>query len=40
MNQMIYKKIDVNKVVYKTLTTTNFNFKMMRFFFKSVKNKE
>jgi len=38
MNQMIYKEIDVHKVVYKIFTTTNLN--SMRFLFKSVKNKE
>ena len=39
MNQMMYKKINVNKVLYETLTTTNFNSKSMRFLFKSAKNK-
>jgi len=38
MNQVIYKEINVNKVVYKTLTTTNFNSKSMRFLIKSTKN--
>jgi len=36
----MYKEINVNKVLYKTLTTTNFNFKNMRFIFKNAKNKE
>jgi len=33
MNQMMYKEINVNKVLYKTLVITNFNSKNMRFFF-------
>ena len=37
---MMYKEINVNKVIYKTLTTTNFNFKSMKVLFKSAKNKE
>ena len=39
-NQIIYKEINVNKVLCKTLTTTNLNFKNMIFLFKSVKHKE
>ena len=39
MNKMIYKKINVNKVLYKTLITINFNLKNIKFLFKSVKNK-
>ena len=37
MNQMIYKEIIVNKVLFKTLTTTNFNLKNI-VFVKTVKN--
>jgi len=40
MNQMMYKKVNVNKVLYKTLNTTSFNSKSKRFLFKRVKNKE
>ena len=40
MNQMMYKEININKVLYKTLIITNFNFKNIRFLFKSTKNKE
>ena len=40
MNQMMDKKINVNKVLNKTLTTTKFNSKSMKFLFKSAKNKE
>ena len=35
MNQMMYKKINVNKVLYKTFTTINFYSKSMRFLFKN-----
>ena len=40
MNKMMYKEISVNKVIYKTLITTNFNSKNIKFLFKSTKNKE
>jgi len=30
INQMIYKKINVNKIVYKWLFTTNFNSKNIK----------
>ena len=40
MNQMRYKKININKVLYKTWTSTNLNFKRTRFFFLNVKNKK
>jgi len=33
MNKMMYKKINVNKVLYKRLTTTNFNSKSMIFLY-------
>jgi len=36
----MYKEISVNKVIYKTLITTNFNSKNIKFLFKSTKNKE
>jgi len=36
----MYKENNVNKVLYKTLITTNFNFKNIKFLFKNVKNKE
>jgi len=36
----MYKEINVNKVIYKILITTNFYLKNMRFLFKSVKNKK
>jgi len=39
MNQMIYKEINVNKVLHKTLTTTNLISKSMRFLFKNAKKK-
>jgi len=31
----MYEEINVNRVLYKTLTTTKFNSKNMRFLFKS-----
>ena len=37
---MMYKEINVNKILYKTFTVTNFNFKSIRLHFKSVKIKE
>jgi len=37
---MMYKEINVNKVLYKTLKTVNFNSKNMRFLFLNVKSKE
>jgi len=40
MNQMRHKEINVNKVLYKTLTTTNFNFESMTLLFKSAKIKK
>ena len=40
MNKMMYKEINVNKILYKTLTTTNFNSKNIRFLFKSTKIKK
>jgi len=40
MNQMIYKRININKVLYITFTTTNFNSKSMKLLFKNAKNKE
>lgn len=40
MNKMMHKKNNVNTVLYKSLITTNFNSKSMRFFLKNVKNKE
>jgi len=36
----MYKEININNFLYKTLIITNFNSKSIRFFFKSVKNKE
>ena len=36
---MMYKEINVKKVLYKTLITTNFYSKNTRSLFKSVKNK-
>jgi len=40
MNKMMYTKSNVNKFLYKTLTTTNFNLKNMRFLSKSAKYKD
>ena len=40
MNKMMYTKININKVLYKTLTTINFNLKNMRFLFKSDRNRK
>ena len=40
INQMIYKEVNVNKTLYKILTTTNFYFKSMRFFFENLKHKK
>ena len=40
MNQIMYKEINVNKVLYKTLTTTHLYSKSMRSLFKSVKHKK
>lgn len=39
MKHMMYKENNVN-CLYKILITANFNYKSMRFIFKSVKNKE
>jgi len=36
----MYKKININKVLYKTLITTSFNFISIKFIFKSVNNKK
>jgi len=36
----MYKEINVNKVLYKTLTTTHLYSKSMRSLFKSVKHKK
>ena len=36
--KLMYKKINVNKVLYETLTNTSFYFKSMRSLFKSAKN--
>jgi len=36
----MYKEMNVSKVLYKTLITTNFNSKNIRFLFKSDKNKK
>jgi len=35
----MYKEINVNKVLYKTLSITNFNSKSLKFIFKNFKNK-
>jgi len=35
----MYKEINVNKVMHKTLTTTNLNSKSMKFIFKSKDDK-
>ena len=40
MSQMMYKEININKVLYKTLTTINFYSKNMRSLFKSIKSKK
>ena len=36
----MYKEINIKKVLYETLITTNFNFKTIRFLFKSAKIKK
>jgi len=40
MNQMMYKEINVNKILYKTLITTNFYSKSIRYIFISAKIKK
>ena len=37
MNQMMYKKINVNKFLCKTLITDKFYFKNINFFYKSAQ---
>jgi len=39
MNEMIYNEINVNKVIYKTLTIVSFYSKSMRSLFKKVQKK-
>jgi len=40
MNKIIYKKVNVNKVLYKTLIITIFFINMRFFFKKNKKNKK